>query len=315
MMLGGDIAYAGPENRPPELHPSGSGADTILTVSRPGSSEAHLHPNLGESSSPASGNLIVDLLGDECLQSFLDGDRLGTSWVRQRNSDQHFVPGPAENVSLLFRETTGSDLVRLFCRFTRQYLWTGDYRRFVTDWWNFHEIHRQPGLYGDSWRNHFASIEFLRDGSKLSFGGLASMAKSRANSKGAAENGVLALAYPVWLYSQLMGEEPHRLAKMLAMASHAHHVTLAAISNLIDYFEGHCELGDLACPPHSDLLALSRLSALAPYALRLAATCAQSETWQEIAERAMEIGGDVAAILSLALLLKEFKRSWPRLVT
>ena len=126
---------------------------------------------------------------------------------------------------------------------------------------------------------------------------------------------MLALAYPVWLYSQLMGEEPYRLAKMLAMASHAHHVTLAALSNLIDYFEGRCELGDLACPPNSDLLALSRLSALAPYALRLAATCAQSETWQEIAERAIQIGGNVAAVLSLALLLKEFKRLWPRLVT
>lgn len=234
--------------------------------------------------------MIVD---DALVQLYMEGDRIGAPF-------ESYGPPvkPLSYGEIMARAneypngTDESDIVRCFSRFTEGYTWADDLPQFIVDWCDYHEQHRAATSYGGTWRDHFATVKYLRKEGKLTYGELARISEER-DSFGC---GALALVYPALLYAEereMVGA--WTFVTVLCKATHHHVAARAAVMELLYFFSARQNISTL-----TRNLGRTGCRDIVGKAATLAHLFRSK---QNLAHQAILEGGDVDSILSLALLL------------
>ncbi|MDT8421567.1 MAG: hypothetical protein RQ754_14160 [Desulfuromonadales bacterium] len=156
----------------------------------------------------------------------------------------------------------------------------------VTDWYAYHAKNRGAAKYGKTWRDHFATIDYIlkKDG-RLDYGHLVTLSKDRGSNG----NGCLALAYPI---VKVFGRRAYEVAEVVSAGTH--YQALLTMTLAIDFFLGDKSLDDVICEAlPADVEDGWGLSPLAPACLWAAAMVAKERTLDDVVRIALLQGGDV----------------------
>ena len=239
----------------------------------------------------------------ECVESFKRGDRIGLPF----EGGTMFQPVNEQRLELALHSNQGSDessIVDNFLKFVGNYDYTTR-EQFVWDWLSYHQLHHGTG-YGRTYKDHFNLMSYIRKHKEKypDLDSRISKLQEIAADTDSFGNGSLALVYPAYYYSAVVGEEPRQFVEYVTSFTHANCDATKAVNLLMDIIEGkHVE------PPTEEYIRAHCTAehATAYNTLLTAMFIADAETENEVIRRGVWVSGDTDSTLATAMLLWSLK--------
>jgi ADP-ribosylglycohydrolase len=240
----------------------------------------------------------------DCIEAFKQGDRIGLPF----EGGTMFQPINEQRLELALLSNQGSDessIVDCFLRFAGGYQYTTR-EQFAWDWLDFHEQKHGTG-YGRTYRNHFNLVAYIRKHTDKYPDLVSRIDKLEEIARDADSfgNGSLALVYPAYYYSAIIGEEPLEFVRYVTSFTHAHEDAMKAVTLLCSFIENPRLIAEYPIPDEDELKRLFCCSSYvtAYNTLLTALFIADAGTEMEVIRRGVETGGDTDSTLATAMLL------------